>query len=70
MKDHIILGPYFDATDKVFSTIIPNKKQKQELVDMLEKTLQEMAPFCFKMNINTKMGFNIGILQKYIFTYI
>ncbi|XP_043674209.1 FAST kinase domain-containing protein 4 isoform X1 [Vespula pensylvanica] len=52
-------GPYFDATDKVFSTIIPNKKQKQELVDMLEKTLQEIAPFCFKMNINTKMGFNI-----------
>ncbi|KAL2715154.1 protein TBRG4 [Vespula squamosa] len=52
-------GPYLNDTNELFSKVMQNKKQKQELVDILEKTLQEIAPFCFKMNINTEMGFNI-----------
>ncbi|XP_046824937.1 FAST kinase domain-containing protein 4 [Vespa crabro] len=52
-------GPYLEDKNDVFSIVIENKKQKQELIDMLDETLQEIAPSCFQMNINTKMGFNI-----------
>lgn len=69
MKDHIILGPYLEDKKEIFSTVMENKQQKQELIDLLNETLQEIAPSCYRMNINTKMGFNIGILQKYMYTH-
>lgn len=66
MKDHIILGPYLEGKEEIVSTVMENKQQKQELIDLLNETLQEIIPSCYRMNINTKMGFNIGILQKYM----
>lgn len=61
-----ILGPFLN-NDIVPDIISTRSKQKKSYVDILELTLKNMLPSAsyYKMNINTKMGFLLGIIKIY-----
>lgn len=60
-----ILGPFLNK-EIVPDIVNIRSKQKKAYIDILELTLQNMlpSPSYYKMNINTKMGFLLGIYKN------
>lgn len=64
-----VLGPFLNK-EIVPDIVNIRSKQKKAYADVLEATLKNMLPSAsyYKMNINTKMGFILGI-YKNIYIY-